>query len=281
MTSSAAGVEDIRRLSRLISEANSILVFTGAGVSTASGIPDYRGPQGVWKTRRPVFYDEFMSNPTARAEYWRQKLEDRAAFGSARPNEVHRAVVRLERAGKVDLVVTQNVDGLHVEAGTSAQRLIEVHGTNRVVQCQSCGERSDPSPYFAEFVETGEGPVCGCGGYLKPATISFGQQLRAVDLARAFEAAKTCDLVVALGSTLAVTPAADIPMTGARHGAPYVIVNQGPTEHDRSPFVTLRIEGDISTILPVAVGAALGDGSIDPGGGGPTDGYPREAESSS
>ena len=281
MTASAAGVADIRRLSRLISEANAILVFTGAGISTASGIPDYRGPQGVWKTRRPVLYSDFMSSPTARAEYWRQKLEDRGAFGSARPNEVHRAVVRLERSGKVDLVVTQNVDGLHAEAGTSAQRLIEVHGTNRLVQCQSCGERSDPSPHFAAFAETGEAPVCACSGYLKPATISFGQQLRAVDLARAFEAAKTCDLVVALGSTLAVTPAADIPMTGAQHGAPYAIVNQGSTEHDRSPLVTLRVEGDVSAIFPAAVGAALRDGSIDPGRGGPTDGYPREAESSS
>jgi NAD-dependent deacetylase len=281
MTASALGAEGIRRLSRLISEANGILVFTGAGISTASGIPDYRGPHGVWRTRRPVFYDAFMSSPTARAEYWRQKLEDREAFGSARPNEVHRAIVRLERSGKVNLVVTQNVDGLHAEAGTSAQRLIEVHGTNRVVQCQSCGERSNPSPHFAAFAQTGEAPVCGCGGYLKPATISFGQQLRAVDLARAFEAAKTCDLVVALGSTLAVTPAADIPMAGARHGAPYVIVNQGPTEHDRSPFVTLRAEGDVSTIFPAAVATALGDGPIDPGGGGSADGYPRAAESSS
>jgi NAD-dependent deacetylase len=278
---SSMGAEGIQQLSRFIDDATSILVFTGAGISTASGIPDYRGPEGVWTTRRPVFYNDFMASASARAEYWRQKLEDRESFGAAEPNAVHRAVVRLERSGKVGLVVTQNVDGLHAEAGTSSERLVEVHGTNRLVQCQTCGARSDPAPHFATFAESGEAPRCACGGLLKPATISFGQQLRAEDITRAFEAAQTSDLVVALGSTLAVTPAADIPMAAARRGAPYVIVNQGRTEHDGSRFVTLRIEGDVSLIFPAAVDVALADGPIDPGTGGLAGGYPRATEPSS
>ena len=256
MTTVTDRAEAVARLSSMITTSERLLVFTGAGISTASGIPDYRGPEGVWNTRRPVFYDKFMSRHDARVEYWRQKAEDHEAFGSARPNAVHRAIAELQRAGRIELVVTQNVDGLHRVAGTASGLLVEIHGTNALIECQSCGERSDPDEHFASFEETGEPPVCDCGGYLKPATISFGQQLRAVDLARAFEAAKRADVVVALGSTLSVTPAADIPLEAARHGASYAIVNRGATEHDRSPFVSLRIEGDVSDIFPEAVARA-------------------------
>ena len=249
--------EGIARLASMLQDAEHALVFTGAGISTASGIPDYRGPEGVWNTRRPVFYDKFMGRHDARVEYWRQKAEDREAFGSARPNAVHTSISELQRAGRIELVVTQNVDGLHRAAGMPAALLVEIHGTNALVECQTCGERSEPDVHFASFEETGEPPMCECGGYLKPATISFGQQLRAVDLARAFDVAKRADVAIALGSTLSVTPAADIPMEAARHGAAYAIVNRGATEHDRSPFVTLRIEGDVGTIFPAAVARAL------------------------
>ena len=239
----------------LLRHASRILVFTGAGISTSSGIPDYRGPQGVWKTRTPVFYDEFMSDETARVRYWLQKLEDRAAFSAAEPNAVHRAIVELEQAGRVGLVVTQNVDGLHRAAGTSADKLIEIHGTNAEVECQSCWRRADPEPTFRRFAADGIAPRCDCGGFLKPATISFGQALRAGDLDRAFSAARDADLVLALGSTLSVTPAADIPLEAARHGAPYVIVNRGPTAHDQLRYVTRRIEGDVGDVIPAAVAA--------------------------
>jgi len=249
--------EAIARLSSMLATSGRLLVFTGAGISTASGIPDYRGPDGVWNTRRPVFYDMFMSEHDARVEYWRQKAEDHEAFGSARPNATHRAIAELQRAGRIELVVTQNVDGLHRVAGTASGLLVEIHGTNALIECQTCGERSDPGEHFASFGETGEPPRCACGGYLKPATISFGQQLRAVDLARAFEAAKCADVVVALGSTLSVTPAADVPLEAARHGASYAVVNRGATEHDRSPLVTLRIDGDVGEIFPAAVTRAL------------------------
>jgi len=258
MTAAVAQEEGIPRLSSILRSAKRILVFTGAGISTASGIPDYRGPKGVWNTRRPVFYQDFMASRDARIEYWTQKLEDREAFRSARPNAVHSAIVTLEHAGRVELVVTQNVDGLHRVAGTSEERLVEIHGTNGLVECQTCGTRVDPAEPFGAFAETGEPPICTCGGFLKPATISFGQQLRHADLTRAFQGADRSDAVLALGSTLMVTPAADIPLEAARSGSCYVIVNRGPTEHDTSPFLSLRVDGDVGAIFPQAVDQALG-----------------------
>ncbi len=242
-------VEHLRR-------SKKILVFTGAGISTGSGIPDFRGPDGVWKRRQPVYYQDFMTSEAARVEHWDFKLEGWAAFRDAQPNATHRAIVRLEQAGKVLLVVTQNIDGLHERAGTSRERLVELHGTNSFVECQTCGRRSDPAPHFDYFRDTRRPPHCECGGFLKPATISFGQNLRAEDLERAQEGAARADLAVALGSTLSVYPAANIPLIAAGRGAPYVVINRGPTEHDALPEVTLRLEGDVGEIFPQAVEAA-------------------------
>lgn len=249
---------DVETLATMIAAARRILVFTGAGISTASGIPDYRGPHGVWNTRRPVMYQEFMRSEEARRTYWRQKWEDSLEFGVAEPNAAHRAIVDLEGAGKIEMVVTQNVDGLHALAGTPPDKLVEIHGTARLVECQTCGQRSEPAPHFATFQSTGEAPVCACGGFLKSATISFGQNLRSVDLGRARAAAGNADLVMALGSSLVVYPAADIPLHAAETGAPYVIVNRGETDHDRHPLLTLRLEGDVTDIVPAAVSLALG-----------------------
>jgi NAD-dependent deacetylase len=234
-----------------------ILIFTGAGVSTASGIPDFRGPGGVWTRRRPVYYDEFLASEEARVEYWDFKLETWDVYQRARPNALHEAVVALERAGKVVAVVTQNVDGLHRRAGTSRELLVELHGTDLLVECQTCHDASDPAPHFDRFRQTRCAPRCVCGGLLKPATISFGQSLRAADLDRAAAAASRADLVVALGSTLSVHPAASVPLLAAGRGTPYIIVNRGPTDHDDLASVTLRLEGDVSAIFPAAVDAAL------------------------
>jgi NAD-dependent deacetylase len=245
------------KLVELLRESSKMLVFTGAGISTGSGIPDFRGPEGVWKRRQPVYYHDFMRSEAARVEHWDFKLEGWEAFRDARPNATHEAIARLERAGRVQAVVTQNIDGLHARAGTSAERLIELHGTNSLVECQTCGRRSDPGPHFECFGKTRRPPVCECGGFLKPATISFGQNLRNEDLERAEAAAKAADLVVALGSTLSVHPAADIPLLAANRGAPYVIINRGPTEHDDLAEVTLRLEGDVGQIFPPAVEAVL------------------------
>lgn len=241
----------------LLRAARRIFVFTGAGISTGSGIRDFRGPQGVWKTRQPVYFDRFLSSEAARVEHWDQKLEAWPSFRDARPNAAHEAIAALDRAGRVLLVVTQNIDGLHSRSGIPVERLVEIHGTNGEVECLSCGERSDPSPHMETFARTRKPPVCPCGGLLKPATISFGQSLRSLDLARAARAAASCDLVLALGSSLSVYPASSFPLAAAEEGAPYVIVNQGPTEHDGHPAVTLRLEGDVVEILPTAVEAAL------------------------
>jgi NAD-dependent deacetylase len=244
-------------LVELLRQSRKMLLFTGAGISTGSGIPDFRGPDGVWKRRQPVYYHDFMRSEAARIEHWDYKLEAWPAFRAARPNATHEAIARLDEAGRVVAVVTQNIDGLHSRAGTRPERLIELHGTNSLVECQTCGQRSDPEAHFEYFRQTRKPPVCECGGFLKPATISFGQNLRNEDLVRAEAAAKAADLVVALGSTLSVYPAANIPLLAASRGAPYVVINRGPTEHDDLPEVTLRLEGDVGLIFPPAVAAAL------------------------
>jgi NAD-dependent deacetylase len=244
-------------LADYLRNANRALIFTGAGISTGSGIPDFRGPQGVWTRRQPVYFDDFMSSEAARVEHWDYKLEGFEQFQNARPNAVHNAIVRLERAGKLRAVVTQNIDGLHSLAGTSAELLVELHGTNALVECQACGWRGDPQPAFDHFRRTRQPPLCECGGFLKPATISFGQSLNPQELKRAAEAANECDFVIALGSTLSVYPAASFPLLAAERGVPYVIVNRGSTDHDHEQRVTLRIEGDVSDVFPPAVQQAL------------------------
>jgi NAD-dependent deacetylase len=234
------------------------LIFTGAGISTGSGIPDFRGPQGVWTRRQPVYYQDFMTSEAARIEHWDYKLEGRDAFRDAQPNAIHGAIVGLEKAGKLRAVVTQNIDGLHSLAGTSAERLVELHGTNALVECQTCHRRDDPEPHFEYFRANRMSPLCACGGFLKPATISFGQSLDPIELERAGRAAMEADLVVALGSTLSVYPAASFPLMAAQRGVPYIIINRGATDHDHEPPVSLRLEAEVGESFPRAVDAALG-----------------------
>jgi NAD-dependent protein deacetylase/lipoamidase len=244
-------------LADYLRNSNKALIFTGAGISTGSGIPDFRGPQGVWTRRQPVYFQDFMTSEAARIEHWDYKLEGRDAFRDARPNEVHHAVVRLECAGKVCAVVTQNIDGLHSLAGTSPGYLVELHGTNALVECQSCHQRDDPEAHFEFFRSNRKPPLCVCGGFLKPATISFGQNLDARELERAHQFATEVDLVVSLGSTLSVYPAASFPLIAAKRGVRYIIINRGATDHDDEDCVTLRLEGEVSEIFPSAVDAAL------------------------
>jgi NAD-dependent protein deacetylase/lipoamidase len=245
------------RLVAHLQSARAIVFLTGAGISTASGIPDFRGPGGLWTRRRPVYYNDFMSSEAARIEYWDFKLESWDVYQRAQPNHVHNAIVQLERAGKVKAVLTQNVDGLHRRAGTAPSLLVELHGTDLLVECQRCHATSDPIPHFERFRATRQPPMCDCGGILKAATISFGQSLRPADLDRAASMTRQADLIVALGSTLSVYPAASLPLVAAQRGTPYVIVNRGATDHDDHPSVTLRLEGDVTEILPRAVTAAL------------------------
>ena len=177
---------------------------------------------------------------------------------AAEPGPVHLAAVELERAGKLEALVTQNIDGLHSEAGTSSSVLVEVHGTGREASCLDCGARVPIGRPLAEFDRTRVPPVCDeCGGLMKPATISFGQPLDPLSITRSVDAAERCDLAVALGSTLSVYPAAEIPLHAVRRGVPYAIVNLGRTEHDSLPGVTLRIEGDVGEVFSAAVADAL------------------------
>jgi NAD-dependent deacetylase len=234
-----------------------ILVFTGAGISTPSGIPAFRGKGGIWTTRQPVYYQDFMAREESRIEYWEYKLELWEEHGDAKPNIIHESIVRLEQAGKVEQVVTQNIDGLHRAAGTSEEMLVEVHGTGALAECQTCGARNPVEASFAQFKQTRQPPICECGGYLKPATISFGQNLREADLTRAFAAAASADLVIALGSTLSVSPANAIPLAAAQAGTPYIIINRDETDHDRLPQVSLRLTGNVEEMFPPAVDDAL------------------------
>jgi len=245
------------RLVELLRSSQAIVFLTGAGISTASGIPDFRGPGGLWTRRKPVYYDDFMASEPARIEYWDYKLESWEIYRQAQPNAVHHAIAALERAGKIVAVLTQNVDGLHRRAGTTPERLVELHGTDLIVECQRCHATSDPAPHFEKFRATRRPPMCACGGILKAATISFGQSLRPADLDRAAEAVRRADLMIALGSTLSVYPAASLPLLAAQRGTPYVVVNRGATDHDGHAAVTLRLDGDVTGIVPPAVEAAL------------------------
>jgi NAD-dependent deacetylase len=248
---------EFQRLVEYIRKAHRIMVFTGAGISTGSGIPDFRGPNGVWTRRTPVYYQDFMTSEAARVEHWDYKLEAWPAFRAARPNRVHRAIVKLEDAEKVVAILTQNIDGLHALAGSDPRHLVELHGTNLLVECQSCHWRGDPEPFFEEFRIQRKPPLCDCGGFLKPATISFGQNLDQSALERASEATRKADLVISLGSTLSVYPAASFPLLAAQRGVSYAIINRGATDHDDQPCVSLRLEGEVMELFPDAVEAAL------------------------
>lgn len=250
-------MSDTDTLAVLIVESTAILIVTGAGVSTETGIPDFRGPKGVWNTQRPVEFQDFVSSHEARITYWDQKVASAEFIDAAKPGAVHLACVELEEAGKLEAIVTQNIDGLHSIAGSSVGMVVEVHGTGREAACLDCGERSPITPHLEEFTQTREPPECSCGGLLKPATISFGQQLDPMTIHRAMAAADACDLVIAMGSTLSVYPAAGIPLKAAETGARYVIINQGATDHDGSPRVTLRIEADVGRVFSQAVAKAV------------------------
>jgi len=232
--------------------ARRILVFTGAGISTESGIPDFRGPNGVWKTTDPQRYtiESYVSDREVRVERWQARLEGR--FSNAEPNRAHLAVTRLQQAGLAPVVVTQNIDGLHQKAGSDPARMVEIHGTSLEVMCLSCGDRQPAEPVH-DRVRAGEAdPTCAiCGGILKSATISFGQSLVAEDLIRAEEAAANCDVLLAVGSTLAVFPAAGLVPVAVRHGAVTIIVNGEPTDMDSLADVVLR--ESIGDCLPALV----------------------------
>jgi len=229
----------IEQVARWLAESKRAIAFTGAGISTESGIPDFRSPGGVWSRNKPVYYDEFLSSAQARYEYWRQKAEAAHDFQVAEPNAGHRALARWEQAGRLRGVITQNIDGLHQAAGS--QRVLELHGTARWIVCVDCQERFEPLPLLELFREYDTVPDCAsCGGRLKSATISFGQPMPVEAMDESVELARACDLILAIGSSLVVYPAAGIPEIARESGARVVIINRDPTDQDRTAHAVLH-----------------------------------------
>lgn len=223
--------QNVDRLSHWIRDARSAVCFTGAGISTESGIPDFRSPGGVWARTTPVQFQDFLESADARAEYWRQKTESHVDMADAQPNIAHRTLGDWERRGWLRGVITQNIDGLHQSGGS--RQVLELHGTAREVSCLDCGWRDVADGWVAAFADSGQVPACPeCQGLIKHATISFGQSLDSDVLREASQWSHDADLYIVLGSSLVVHPAASLPTLAKQHGATLVIVNREPTPLD-------------------------------------------------
>ena len=222
-----------QRLAAMVAESRRAVVFTGAGISTESGIPDFRSPGGVWERYRPIDYSDFVASEDARRTYWRRKFEGHAAIVNARPNTGHRVVADLVRHGAVGCVITQNIDGLHQASGVDDDKVIELHGNTTYALCLECGTRHDLAPIHVAFAADGTLPRCiACGGLVKTATISFGQAMPVEAMRRAEAESLAADLFLVIGSSLKVYPAAGLPVAAKRAGALLVILNRDPTELD-------------------------------------------------
>jgi NAD-dependent deacetylase len=243
----------VEQVASWLASSRSAVVLTGAGISTESGIPDFRSPGGVWSKYRTVYYDEFLESADARHEYWRQKSEMHREFADAQPNTGHQVLARWEADGRIRGVITQNIDGLHQMAGS--HDVLELHGTARQAACLDCHARYEIGPLVEQFRAQNRVPDChACGGRLKHATISFGQTLPADVLMEANGWSREADLMLAIGSSLVVTPAADLPRTAKAHGARLVIINREPTP--LNPLADAIFTNSIGEVLK-AIDAAL------------------------
>jgi len=247
------GDEMNRELKRLIDDASRVVVFTGAGISTESGIPDFRSPGGLWTKMAPIDFNDFLRSAELRREAWRRKFEIDKTVQRAEPNKGHMAIAKLVDMGVVAHVITQNIDNLHQNSGVPPSKIIELHGNGTYAKCLDCGLRHELKEVRAIFEETGESPECrSCGGIVKSATISFGQAMPEEEMARAQDATLACDLFIAIGSSLQVYPAAGFPILAKRNGAGLVILNREPTDLDR--IADLVIHDEIGpTLAPIAM----------------------------
>ncbi len=238
----------IASLHDLVGGAKVAVPFTGAGISTECGIPDFRSPGGLWTKNKPIPFDEFMASQEARNESWRRRFAMADEFGGAQPGRGHRALASLYRAGKVPAIITQNIDNLHQASGFSPKDVVELHGNTTFASCLDCGERYELSWVRQRMDEAnGCAPDCACGGFIKTATISFGQAMPDAAMQRAQDLALACDLFLAIGSSLVVWPAAGFPLMAKRNGARLVIINREPTEFD--DIADLVVRQDIGTVL--------------------------------
>jgi NAD-dependent deacetylase len=238
----------IAPLRDLIEGAQRIVPFTGAGISTECGIPDFRSPGGLWTKNQPIPFNAFVTSGEMRDEAWRRRFAMEENFAHAKPGRGHRALASLYRAGKVPGLITQNIDNLHQASGIAANDIVELHGNTTYALCLDCGERYELHWVREKFVAAGErAPDCACGGYIKTATVSFGQAMPAEAMERAEQLTKSCDLFLAIGSSLVVWPAAGFPLMAKRNGAALVIINREPTEFD--DIADLVLHDDIGDVL--------------------------------
>lgn len=244
----------MERIKAWLDRADRVVGFSGAGISTESGIPDFRSPNGVWATNRIIEFDEFVNSYEGRVEYWRQKCLAWPQMRAAEPNAGHLAFVDLHRRGKLAALITQNIDGLHQRAGLPSEIVHEIHGTTLAVSCLDCGDRISSDEACGRVAGGDLAPLCRlCGGLLKPATVSFGQPMP-VDVVKAAQrAAESCDVFITVGSSLVVYPAAALPVTAKRAGAKLIIVNRDPTPLDQAADAVLR--GEIGELLPALLNA--------------------------
>jgi NAD-dependent deacetylase len=244
---------EIAELARLIERARQAVVFTGAGISTESGIPDFRGPGGIWTKMAPIDFSDFLASEKARRETWRRRFEADDMWRDASPNRGHRAVAELVRRGTVAAVVTQNIDGLHQASGIADDQVIELHGNSTYAHCLGCRRRYEIAELRPAFERDGTAPVCeACGGWVKTATISFGQAMPVEAMRRAEVETRAADLFIVAGSSLVVYPAAAFPELAKRNGAALVIINREPTGLDR--IADLVLNRAIGETLGAAVG---------------------------
>jgi NAD-dependent protein deacetylase/lipoamidase len=246
-------MEKVEELQRLIAEAGRLVAFTGAGISTESGIPDYRSPGGIWSKFRPIEFADFLASAEARRETWRRKFASHEVIEKATPNAGHRALARLVEQGKMLAIITQNIDGLHQASGVPDAKVIELHGNSTYATCLDCRQRYELDWVQEIFAVDEQLPLCtSCGGMIKTATISFGQAMPGAEMERAQAATLAADLFIVLGSSLVVYPAAGFPMLAKRNGARLVIINREPTEQDE--MADLVINGEIGSTLSRTVG---------------------------
>jgi NAD-dependent deacetylase len=236
----------IAQIATKIKEGGKNVVFTGAGISTESGIPDYRSQGGIWDKFRPVYFDEFMSSKESRVEYWRRWRDLYREIARADPNPAHMALARLNEKGLLQAVITQNIDGLHQASGLPDEKIVELHGNTCRIRCMSC-QKIYPIDNVQQRLTTGDpAPECGCGGYLKPDTISFGQAMPVAAVEKSVTLSQTCDFFLIVGSTLVVQPAAQMPVYAKNNGAFLAIINLSDTPFDDICDVCIREKaGDV------------------------------------
>ena len=248
-----SGGNQIDQLRTLLTNAKRAVVFTGAGISTESGIPDFRSPGGLWTKYKPIYFDDFMRSEDMRREAWRRKFAMEAVLDRAQPNRGHLAVAHLVQTGKVSHVITQNIDNLHQASGVADDRMIELHGNNSYARCLDCNQRYEINPIREAFLRDETLPICDlCGGIIKTAVISFGQAMPEHEMRRAQQATEACDLFLSIGSSLVVYPAAGFPAFAKQNGASLVIINREPTDLDNLADMVLNME--IGPTLSAAVG---------------------------